>query len=338
MVWWAWLVGALAPVASPDVSWEVPVSCPDRVALVGAVEEIVGRVWDETSMRVQGQVSQTETGFRLELAIEADDGRDEHVVDGPSCTAVVDAAALMIAVSLPEPSKGIAPAIVTERAAARAPAAEPEPEKPPVIAATASPGNADVEQRQAETRPRRRGVDAVYLRPGIGLDLGSVATVTAGARLAIGLRIGRFGVETRGSYWAPRASRLADGRGARSSVGNADLRACGALGRRPLLVPICAGVEAGALRSRGLSVPGARTRLAPWVAANLGAGLVWQLWARVGLAAEVEGWLAITQPRVVFGQPDDFVTIRRGPPGGARATLAIEFSLWARDRKGPSRR
>jgi hypothetical protein len=74
-------------------------------------------------------------------------------------------------------------------------------------------------------------------------------------------------------------------------------RGCGVPTWRRLEFPICALVEAGAVRGRGRGFPGADRDTAPWIALLAAPGALWRFHRHVGLWLEAEIGTALIRSR-----------------------------------------
>ena len=83
------------------------------------------------------------------------------------------------------------------------------------------------------------------------------------------------------------------------------------------------------MRAVGSRVPNATTQHLGWVAALVGAGVRGWVRPRVGLRADVEIAIPITQDRVVVDRPEPMGDrlVHRNAPVGARALVGVEFRV-----------
>jgi hypothetical protein len=184
---------------------------------------------------------------------------------------------------------------------------------------------ADVAEQMAEDEPDRLPVE-VGLGIGGGAEYGALPGPTAGVRGRAALRIGAFMAVLYGEYWAPRRATRS---GVSSAVdfGGAGAQACGVPGWERVTIPLCAGAEAGSVRSfatRGVDRDGEYRR--PWVALTAAVGLRIRLAPRVGL------WLGPELAVPILRQRFDIVDTRGGiehlhlaAPFSVRGHVGIEF-------------
>lgn len=325
-----WLT-AQAPAAAPEqpVRWTAPAECPDRDALLAAVGRRLGRpLAGEAS--VDGRVTGDRLrGYTLHLELSASGRGEVRDVQDPSCAALAEAAALRVVAAIEAP---VVPAPPEPEPEPVAPEPEPEPaaalEVVPAepVRTVASPAPSPVQE------DRYDGPGGVLRLQG-GLELGALTrSGTPAAAGAVGLGLGllwpRLRVELQGTVLPPRAVGSV-----RAGLYAAAAQGCGRVGRGAVEVPLCAGLEVGAMRGQAdEQLPGARARTQAWVAGLLGPGLAWHVSPRVSVWASLQVAVAILRPTFVQGVTDDPTpTVLLGPPiASGRLLLGVELRL--RDR------
>jgi hypothetical protein len=136
------------------------------------------------------------------------------------------------------------------------------------------------------------------LRIHLGGELGSTPGPTGAFGLGGAVLWRRWRLELQGTALVPRTVERALG-DVRVGLFAGAVHGCRRLGSRALEVPLCLGVEVGAMRGEGRDVLGARKASAPWVAAVLAPGLAWRASRRVSVWASLQ--VLLTPVRPVFG-------------------------------------
>lgn len=276
-----------------ELRWDAPASCPDAEAVRGHARRRAGPRGG-VPVRAHGTVDAIdEVTWRLELVI----GSDRREIRASSCEALAEAAGLLIAVAA-DPALSADP---PEPPAAEVP--PPPPEPPAIVAPTPAPAIEPVAVTEpvTPTAPRapprigaavRAEVTGQFLRV-----LPAPAAVAFGG--AVALRLPRARLELRGRYFLAQRARY-DEAGV-DAGGTIDLwtlgtSACYAPRRGRLEVPICAGIELGAMvgRSFGATMPGSARAL--FAALPVDATVIWAPIPRVGLALGLGATPAVRRP------------------------------------------
>lgn len=351
------LVGA-APAEGLRLAWDAPPgsSCPDQSMLRGRVAAMLGPgLIDRTDLTATATVRAARAGWRLDLELVRAAGSERRTVTDRDCAALADAAALMIAVAI-DPMAALAGApdgpVPQDRSA------DPvEVVPPPPLLDLPVPEARDVgpvpEDRLAGAVP---GVEPVEVQPRAdapapkdrrktpprGLQLGLRAGAGVGftrilprphAAFELGLSLAGRGwrVELNGGF-APPVRGTASGKPAIGGVfrlGFAELRGCGvpALRRAPIVLPLCAGLQVGAMYGRGEG-SGLKEKLPArslWLATRVGGALRWRPRdGRVGLWLGLDAIVAITRPSFVTAGG---VPVHEVARVGGQASLGLELRL-----------
>lgn len=298
------LAWALAQVPEPpapadDVRWAAPQGCPGRADLIAGIERRRGQSLIAGQVRVDATVT-AGPGRRvaLELWFATGAREERRTLTADRCAALVDAAALLIAVAIdeqaaqaPEPAPLAEPVPVE---AAAVPIAE-EPAPAPIVEEPAPPPV--VQERAPAPVPRVGG----FVRPQGGLVLGAVPGATGAAGLGFGVLWRRARLELQPMFVAPRTA-VKEGREVRASLVAVAALGCLRVGRGALEVPLCGGFEGGVMRGAA-SGPDGVSAVGGWFAALVGAGAVWRVHPRVGLWASVQGSAAVRRPAFVLRGP-----------------------------------
>jgi hypothetical protein len=299
---------AVALRLAPDelaIAWEAPASCPDAAYLRARIVEQLRGVEVEAT-KVEARVSAPAAPgapWHLWIAI-GDEGRRE--LEGESCTALADAAAVMVAISLnaaveaddlgiPEPPPAEAPAVPTEPGPSTdAVAVDPSPEPfatPPEDDGTPAPV-ARTLTPEPPAGPRWQPPRAVL---GISPGVHAVGLPAPGAQLGgrVGVRWGPLSAALSGTHFFRRERSVIDEVAASYQLTTGGLELCGVLvlgrGLAAFESFACAEAEAGRLRAEGLRAASPQVQRHPWVGVGGAAGAVWlaRPWLALGLRADV---------------------------------------------------
>ncbi len=186
-------------------------------------------------------------------------------------------------------------------------------------------------------RPERRTPLVWSLRIAGGAEIGALPGPSGGVSAAFALRRRRFQAELTGLYVFPRTRPIDEAPGATisSQLGVAGLKGCALppLGR--LALPLCIGLEAGALVGEGRDLEGAQRRRSPWLAVVVGPSLRWSFAGRAALWAGAELAIPLLAPRFVIEVPsaDMNIGVHQPSPVTARLLVGFEFALAGVERK-----
>ncbi|MCY1008578.1 hypothetical protein OV079_24055 [Nannocystis pusilla] len=172
------------------------------------------------------------------------------------------------------------------------------------------------------------------LRLAVGLEAGALPGVGAGLLGGYALRLPGLRVELTGSWWPARRRAYAEpaGVGAAAQIGAAALRVCptprlrraGKTGAGLVELPLCAGVELGALVVRGSGFAGARAVRTLWAAVEVQPGAVWRFSRRTALWGSVALVVPITRDSFAV---DPLPELFRIGAVGFRAAVGLEVHL-----------
>lgn len=325
------------PAPTPvDLRWSAPAECPDAAAFLHATEELVGRtlaIDEHAELRVDGRVTVSEGVYALQLRF----GHDENparTLEAAQCDLLVDAGSLVVATRLLEALDGPAPPRVPEPITAREPTADPGPPiprapTPASLPVTTEPRPPAAEPRTApdDTPPADRSLRVAIavlggasfgVQPSVAGTLqGDVALLLPSARVTIGARHG-FATTARAS----------EDFGVRVSATSAHGLGCWdpALGR--IDVPVCAGIEIGALVGRGDGrAQTSTTSRQLFAAIPLQAGIGWAVRPRLALRADLRAGIAIDRPGFHVEIPGDTLELFRMGAGSIAGSVGIELRL-----------
>lgn len=352
---------AEATTAIPvELDWRGPAGCPDARHVEATIARLVGRsMSDEDPLtHVRARVRSQGEGFVVDLRARTMNAEDHRTIRASRCAVLADATALIVAVALrplettraldstfsepisAEPATpwpeapAVPPAPAPDAPGAEQPSA-PEPARTPGPSASEPPpagieplgGNApaEAERQEPSRRPLRVGLSATAgpgfnVLPGVAAELrGSVALLGRAWR-----------VEASAMHWFSRTTRVTSAQqpSVQVALTGGGIRGCYVLGRDSLQIPMCTGLEAGAMlgRGRGATVlPRASRSL--WLAAPVGPGLLWAPRPRVALRLGIDAILALIRPGFDILEAGIRTELFRAAPIGGRASLGIELRL-----------
>ncbi|MBX7077663.1 MAG: hypothetical protein K1X88_00665 [Nannocystaceae bacterium] len=327
----AWVSLASAPAAAA-VPWpeRVRVDGPACGEPLGDRVARAGRPGAPIDLDVEADARlrpRSDGRWELELEITRGDALEQRHFVADECGTLLDAAAFVIAAAM-DPTRTSAPVPTAEPTAPTEPTA-PEPAEPHAQAPTppASASTAASATTSASPPPRPR--PPARRRPGAfvgvwgGLDGGALPGATGyfeadiGAR-GRGWRVGLLGgtrlqTEQRASL-DPKA-------GAKLSLWNVGVRACGVPSWRVLELPLCLGADAGQLRAQGFGYQGARSLTRPWAAIAIAPGLLWRVHPRVAIGVRVELDVPLRRTQLVI---EHLEALPRVGPVAGRGLLGLE--------------
>jgi hypothetical protein len=291
---------AQAQCARP-VAYEAPPACPPRAALGARLDEYLrsappGAVLPAIDARVR-----ITGAFEAEIVLV--DGGDEtrRSISDPSCSVLVDAAALIVAVAL-----------VPDLAVVLAPPRPPRDREQDLAPETPAPSTSALG-------------GAIWL--GAHGSLGVLPGVVVGGELGGAVRSGALRIEA-----AVRGVPLVGARFAVDPSIGGELGIVVVLARVlgvAVLDPVLelrggGGVEAGVALGRGVGITDPRDASAPWVAIEAAVGAAWVPWPAVALVLDVEALVPIVRP--VFTVAGTGTLFRPEPVAGAvRLALELRF-------------
>jgi hypothetical protein len=351
---------AAGPAESPSwLSWDAPASCPEASYVRDAVEERLGRAPSSDEVVVLATVvDDGPRGLHLDLTTTpAGAAPDVRRLEAHDCHALADAAALLVALSVDPVAVA---AISTARAEAQ-PSVTPDPSAtadepvdgisvpPPALESprdasppgdrTATRDGADASPRQTPSRPQRGAVPReVLLAVAGGPEIGALPGVAGGASAAIGLGWSRLRLEL-GAVWLGLRTHDHELASVRVQLAAGVVRACARVGARRIEVPLCGGVDLGAVRGDVRGGSGARSAIGPWIAPNVAAGVHGWVHPRLAVIGRVEVAVPAYGTAFTAVEPGPEVEVFRTGSVSARLWLGLEAKFpIGRDGSSGSRR
>jgi hypothetical protein len=345
------------------ITWEVPRECGDRAGLRRAIARRLGRALAPGEVTLVGRIDELAESprFRLRLELTVAGRTQVRTLTDERCRPLVDAAALLVAVSVApaEPLPARAPFTGPLEVRAREPERTPDiPEPPPVpdeppaevppapsgadetpadtapappAALPSAPANFDATPLPADPAPAPSAPPRKPRRPGApvrlhgGPEYGAVPGPTGALGLAAGLLWKRARLEVQGTWLAPQAT-TKNLSGVQVSVLSAAVHGCARLGRGRVEFPLCGGLEFGGSRGRGRG-PGARTATGAWVAGVVSAGVAWHPHRLLSVSLALQGVAPLVWPRFEVRDAQGAFDLFEARPVTARLLAGLEVRL-----------
>ncbi len=187
---------------------------------------------------------------------------------------------------------------------------------------------------RARSKANGRGARKLQVGLRLGAGLG-FARLLPGPHAALDLGLGLEGrlwrIEVAG-LWVPpvRGAAASDaGIGGVFRLGAGELRGCAVPGLRgrPLVFPLCVGLQLGAMhgQGRGSGLQREQAARSPWIATRVGAALRWRPRdGRIGLWLGLDAIVALTRPKFVTAGG---VLVHEAAPVGGQASVGLEVRL-----------
>lgn len=303
----AWFALWLAPELQLD--WRAPPECPQ----IDDVRARADRSWASDAggvVEASGEIVATEDRdrpWRLRMRLGAASGAAEREVDGRSCDALADAAALMIAMAasgaddprleIPEPVPEPAPAVVEDPAVDSVPATMGD--RPPRNGAAPEVASAAPVSTNA---PRPRARPAAELRIAGGLD--ALAVPGLGGTLVGGVGLHWPHLRVRAIVVHAIVRRAGDTPSARHRMTAGGIEVCGFGDVRRWALGGCGHGEVGRSHSEGDGGVALVARDLVWAAVGLGPAAQWRLAERWMLTGEASVVVPITRRTFSVGDAD----------------------------------
>lgn len=295
---WSWLLAleVPTPVERPptpvvEIEWRGPAECPSGDDVRTAVEAIVGPFGEDPSrrLRVAGVTAREGTAYVLQLEVDTGGAVATRRFEAPRCDELLAPVVVVVALAVD----------LTAAASSDEPTPEPPPVVSPPIAEPVAPPRDAPPPRTISPKPPTSGPRTrALLGASTGLDVGHLPGVGAALEVELGVVRGRGRAELGVVHLFARDHDRTRGTGGTFAATNAVARGCAELGRRKLLVPICAGIELGSIRASGRGVSDTDEANHLWFALAAGAGVAWVPHPRVAIGARA--WLLVAPARRAF--------------------------------------
>jgi len=288
------------------LSWEAPRECPTRDEVLARARERIG---ERASAGVEASAVISARGekWRLELEIAADGGTVHRAIDGGSCEALADAAALVLAMAA-----AARPSAETSTAAAEtvaettpAPVAPTRVSRKRLLDMRAEVHEA-VASRSDYVDPtvaeRDSSIPSVRVAVAGGLDLAGVPGIGGTLAFELGLHWTRTRIVAYGVHAIERRTAVehasAVHRMTAAGLGLCRLVPLGAHLERGFEIGACARTELGRVRTRGLRGTDLSARSSMWFAGTLGATAAWWVAEHWSLGVSVDAVVPLRRYRI----------------------------------------
>jgi len=306
-----WLVPAAAAQESAprfELGWRAPAECPEEAAFRALVLRLAGDgARPETELVAKVDIERNEAErFKLTLQTQSDGQSGTRVLEASSCSAVVDAAALTLALILnPE-------AVVEARAE---PASEPRVAPPPPPAPKREPV-------APSPGPRVRFVGGA----GLGVVVGEMPSVGPDVALGLGLGVGDAWAWLWASYSPEQHASVEDRPDAGGSLwlASALTLGCWDVENSSLVVAPCIGLELSRLQGTGEGITDPQDAAIHWTSPAFGLTVQGDLARRLALRLSALGFVPLERPRLFLEEIGD---VHRPAPiaGRVRLSLLVDF-------------
>lgn len=340
---------APAPSSGVVLEWTAPEGCPTGEHVQAWLDRaLADSPADPAGMAARATV-QTSADGRLTLDLTltrsgAEAGR--RVMEASDCGELAKAAVLIVALAVdpdatvetlpeeadappepePEPPEVQTPEVPAEpERPAESPPAEPEPKPEPEPEPPAEPIPADQPPPPDRTAPPDGSIH-VGLRAQGAAGLSVLPSPTAAVSLMAAIWGPRWRAELGATVWTPVDSRPDGTAGGRIHQWTIDARGCGVLRPGPLELPLCGGLDVGAVHGIGRGVLDPRRVASLRLAVALGPALVWRperLDGRLGLWLGADVLVALVRARF-RATPASTDLVYYTPPVGGRVGAGIE--------------
>ncbi len=313
---------AADPALPLELSWDAPAQCPEASIVVHRVEQLVrGNLLETPKVVASARIeSAPNGGLHLALTLRTGGVEETRALEGPSCSALAEATAVVIALAI-DPSSLDAPAPIEAAPAAPdpvPPASTPVAPAPPPKLAPA----ADAPSTQSRARPLRIAVGL-----GASADVGSLPSVGAGLVGAAGVRFHRFRAGILGNLWSRQSPMFGASGGA--SFDMIELGAFGAymIPLGPIAIGPGAAIEATYMRVQGFGIRAPRSSSTLWPSAVAGARLEVPLGRWLGLFSRADALFPIGAPIFTLPTSGEAVHLHQPSRVCLRLSLGLEIVL-----------
>lgn len=346
----AWRSLGLAADDALDLEWIAPAECPSRGDLLAELKQLVrGALPETTAERIRARVVLSHVGDAdgpwRGVVTTFGDGAGERTLHAPSCRALADATALILALrvdstfaarmgtpapTIPEPrstatmSPPSSASAATPLPSAVPPPPPPEPKVNPAEKPASSP------PPEATASPPRLHHEFALGTSILG-ELGEMPSPAVGGEIVASWLAGRWRAELRAATGPVQNADVPGESGVGASLRAFSGGARGCYGILPFAVSVagCALGELDWVWASGYAMPSATVRdvNAGWIALGGGALVVWRLGDRVSVRANLDAVAPLARPHFVTERPDGTFSILIYQPGAVigRTGAGLEF-------------
>ncbi len=319
-----------------ELSWHAPEACPTGVQVRVAVAQMVGPQ-PAAQLSVDAVVTEIRGQWQLALELAGPQGTGQRALTADNCEALAQAAAVVIAIAIDPEFSGGDPAVVARDESPVEPAAPaqpnipvaPEPAQPapssarPAVDIAVAGDELGEQPTSPDARVRRVG-GFVDMGSGVGFGLLPKPAAVLGLQVGVAARRWRVGLGVEG--WFPRRTTGPNNPavGGEFSLIDGQLFGCATPRLGAFVMPLCTGVDIGAVRGRGVGqLTTVNTATTLWAGIRGAAGVMWN-WKWLGLW--LRGSVSVGLVRPAFHTTQQPEIFRVGSVGGL-VTGGVEFRL-----------
>lgn len=289
---------AAEPSGTFTLAWSAPEDCPSQQQVQAEVARLLGGELlphDGSDLQTNVIVSRGPP-WSADLTTLRAGRTGRRSIEGPSCKAVADGIALIIALSI----------------------------DPDAVSASGQPTAASAAPRPPASPERRLSVLASVHAQG---RLGALPGADAGVGLGLGLAGARWRTELRWTYGLRRdqVAALPSGASGRFNVATGSLTGCIDVARFKLAVGPCAVAEAGRASATGYGTTAGFSRHVPWLAIGGGVFASIVLSKHLRASIELDALAPLYRPDYVFQDMPGVVF--KAPPVGGRALADVSWQF-----------
>lgn len=324
----AWKAFAQPPPESKiQLNWNAVQTCPSGDEVRAEVLRLLGArpTPSKEGISVQARVSQEASSYLVRLEVKSSEaGGPARIRElrGPSCKAVADAAALIMAMMI-DPSA----AMDTQPDQNEPKASPPAPSSPPASSAglpepappsMAAPGKNSIDNSSKSTDfiekkagPRantntKNPSPSLHSFGWFALDLGSMPTLAPGLGIALGVGLGAQRIELGISAFPEATYRLAShpDAGGRVDLLAGTFDTCRTLSGKILQWGSCGAFEIGRLHAEGFGVPRPGQADLFWFALKAGGFVAWRPMGKTALTFRLDAVVPLVRARFILENLD----------------------------------
>lgn len=308
-----------ADTAPITLRWTAPAGCPAQEEIRQEIDRLLGGPRDPASprhLRAEAVVMHTrDGGFRVHITTDMAGSIGEQEFDAPSCAALAEAAALIVAFTFD-------PEAVTKRSAEPVAAAPPLPPSPtaatPAVPPVPLPTSSSraplspppvrplvplpVPPPRADASRSLSRAPTFVLSAATAISAGALPSIGIGIGGGAGLLLGRLRADVSAAYWPNRRSAVTTRptAGGDVSLFAVDARACYVALLAPIEIAPCAGLSIGRMVADGFGVKSPGTGAALWIAPLVEASTALPIGRRFALRIDLGALAPVRRPTFVL--------------------------------------
>jgi hypothetical protein len=303
-----------------ELSWDGPTDCAAAEQLSFEVERALGTPLESAGhlqfhVRVESAESTTSARLRVSSEVPGEVSKERLLV-ASDCSKLVDTLAVAISLAIGASEAKQAPPAPEARLAATPPRS-PAPPPAPIDAGVPEPPESDAPGNTPELAALVAAV----------ADQGSLPAPALGASLGLALAWERATLRALGTLFVDQSVEVTADRGAELDLIFGTLQACTNVlsASSTFSLPLCLGMDIGALSGVGVGIPRPRRASMVWLAPRIDAGVFWDIPdTRLGVGALFTVAAPLNRDEFVL---DRIGTVHRPSRVVGRASFGIELQL-----------